>query len=391
MPDRDVHLLAAGSALPGPAVDNATLARRFGMDTLWEQWVEVFIGTKARHLALDLESGEVVGTLAGLAEQAGRRALDAAGLGPGDIDAVVLGTATPDQLMPATVNIVADRLGIDDVRTYQLQSGCSGAVQALDVARQLLLAGSARRVLVLGGDVIARFYDVTADLRTLPPAQLVNYVLFGDAAGAAVLSAEPAAGSAVVRALFTRLVGLGREPGATLEWSGPADRDRDRPAATEDYKAIETHVPPMTGEVLDELLAATGWDREEIDLLLPPQLSGRMTKLIASRLGLPRAAEVTVVDDAGNCGNAIVFLQLERALAKLADGERAVGVSIESSKWIKAGFALQGGTGAGARARLRPDPRDQPDLPDRSDLPDHSDLPDPPATPPTARFEEDIP
>ncbi|MFD5654867.1 3-oxoacyl-ACP synthase III family protein [Streptomyces sp. NPDC127039] len=342
MSQQDVHILSAASALPGPAVDNAALARRFGMDALWEQWVEAFIGTRSRHLALDLESGRLTGTLADLAEEAGRKALKAAALAPGDIDAVVLGTATPDRLMPATVNVVADRLGIDQVRSFQLQSGCSGAVQALDVARQLVLGGAARRVLALGGDVIARFYDVTRDLRRADPAELVNFVLFGDAAGAAVVSAEPGPGSAAVRALFTRLVGLGREPGAVLEWFGPADRDSDRPAATEDYKAIEEHVPRMTEEVLHELLTDTGWRPEDVGLLLPPQLSGRMTRLISDRLALPAARDVSVVDDAGNCGNAIVFLQLEQALAELGAGERALGVSIESSKWLKAGFALEG-------------------------------------------------
>ncbi|MFC9295701.1 3-oxoacyl-ACP synthase III family protein [Streptomyces sp. NPDC057011] len=345
MTGRDVHILSAASALPGPAVDNAALARRFGMDPLWEQWVEAFIGTRSRHLALDLESGEITSSLADLAEEAGRRALDAAGLTARDVDAVVLGTATPDRLMPATVNIVADRLGIDGVRTFQLQSGCSGAVQALDVARQILLSGSGRRVLVLGGDVIARFYDVTADLRKAAPAELVNYVLFGDAAGAAVLSTDPGpgSGSARVRGLFTRLVGLGREPGAVLEWFGPADRDSDRPAASEDYKAIEEHVPAMSEEVLAELLDEAGWKPGDVDLLLPPQLSGRMTGLISKRLALPNAEDVTVVDEAGNSGNAIVFLQLERALAgALGPGRKAVGISIESSKWIKAGFALEG-------------------------------------------------
>ncbi|MFJ8017176.1 3-oxoacyl-ACP synthase III family protein [Streptomyces sp. NPDC096339] len=343
MTGRDVHVLSAASALPGPPVDNVTLARRFGMDPLWEQWVEAFIGTRSRHLALDLESGKITSSLADLAEEAGRRALDAAGLTGRDVDAVVLGTATPDRLMPATVNIVADRLGIDGVRSFQLQSGCSGAVQALDVARQILLSGDARTVLVLGGDVIARFYDVGADLRKAAPAELVNYVLFGDAAGAAVLSTEPAPGSARVRGLFTRLVGRGREPGAVLEWFGPADRDSTRPAASEDYKAIEEHVPVMAQEVLAELLDGLGWRPEDVDVLLPPQLSGRMTKLISQRLGLPSAVDVSVVDDSGNCGNAIVFLQLERALAgPVGAGTRAVGISIESSKWIKAGFALEG-------------------------------------------------
>ncbi|MBT2442563.1 3-oxoacyl-ACP synthase III family protein [Streptomyces sp. ISL-36] len=345
MTGRDVHILSAASALPGPAVDNAALARRFGMDPLWEQWVEAFIGTRSRHLALDLESGRITSSLADLAEEAGRRALEAAGLTAADVDAVVLGTATPDRLMPATVNIVADRLGIDQVRTFQLQSGCSGAVQALDVARQILLSGSGRRVLVLGGDVIARFYDVTTDLKKAAPAELVNYVLFGDAAGAAVLATEPGPGSARVRALFTRLVGLGREPGAVLEWFGPGEReaDPDRPAASEDYKAIEEHVPVMAEEVLAELLDEAGWKPGDVDLLLPPQLSGRMTRLISRRLALPAAEDVSVVDDAGNSGNAIVFLQLERALAgPLGPGRRAVGISIESSKWIKSGFALEG-------------------------------------------------
>ncbi|MFJ6217193.1 3-oxoacyl-ACP synthase III family protein [Streptomyces sp. NPDC092296] len=342
MTGREVYLRSAASALPGTAVDNAALAARFGMDPLWEQWVEVFIGTKSRHLALDLESGKLTDSLADLATEAGGRALTAAGLGPGDVDAVVLGTATPDQLMPATVNVVADRLGIDGVRSFQLQSGCSGAVQALDVARQLLLGGSARTVLALGGDVIARFYDLDTDLRRTAPAELVNYVLFGDAAGAAVLSLDPAPGAAAVRTLFTRLVGLGRAPGAVLEWFGPADRDSDRPAATEDYKAIEQHVPRMTGEVLAELLDGLGWQPGDVDLLLPPQLSGRMTRLITEGLALPGAEAVSCVDEAGNCGNAIVFLQLEQALGRLAAGRRAVGISIESSKWLKAGFALEG-------------------------------------------------
>ncbi|MGW1752487.1 3-oxoacyl-ACP synthase III family protein [Streptomyces sp. NPDC002092] len=343
MTGRDIYIRSAASALPGEPVDNAMLARRFGMDALWEQWVDVFIGTSSRHLALDLESGKVTGTLADLATEAGQAALVAAGIGPEEVDAVVLGTATPDQLMPATVNIVADRLGINGVRTFQLQSGCSGAVQALDVARQFLLSGGGRTVLVLGGDVIARFYDVERDLRTAAPAELVNYVLFGDAAGAAVLSTRPAPGSAAVHELFTRLVGLGREPGAVLEWFGPADRDSDRLAATEDYKAIEQHVPEMTEQVLTELLDSCGWRPEDVDVLLPPQLSGRMTKLITERLGLPGAQDVTCVDRAGNCGNAIVFLQLERALGGvLGPGRRAVGISVESSKWIKAGFALEG-------------------------------------------------
>jgi 3-oxoacyl-[acyl-carrier-protein] synthase-3 len=252
-----------------------------------------------------------------------------------------MGTATPDSLMPATVNLVADRLGIDQVPTYQLQSGCTGAVQALDLARQLLLAGSHRTALVIGGDVCAKHLDLGLDLAALPPAQLVNVVLFGDGAGAAVLSTDPGPGSAVLRRTLVRLTGLGRAPGQVVEWFGLADRMSDLPAGSEDYKAIEQMVPVMAEEVLRELLDALDWKDEDVDYLLPPQLSGRMTQRIVEHLGVPTAHEVSCVAETGNTANALPFFQLEAALARMAAGDRALGVTIESSKWIKAGFALE--------------------------------------------------
>jgi 3-oxoacyl-[acyl-carrier-protein] synthase-3 len=311
------------------------------MDPLWEQWVDAFIGTRTRHLAVDMETGDMRCGLADLGETAARKALNAAGLDPAAVDVVVMATATPDQLMPATVNVIADRLGVDGVPSYQLQSGCAGAVAALELAGQLL-TGRRRNALVIGGDVIARFYDLAADLSQLPPAELVNYVLFGDGAGAAVLSVDPAPGAAAIRAIGTRLVGQGRAPGATLEWFGPVDRDSRRPASGEDYKAVEEHVPVMAEEILRDLLTELDWRDTDIDFLLPPQLSGRMTPRIVRRLDVPKAVEVSCVAETGNNGNAIVFFQLERLLGRLAPRDRAVGISVESSKWIKAGFALEG-------------------------------------------------
>jgi 3-oxoacyl-[acyl-carrier-protein] synthase III len=337
----DIRILSAGTALPGPPVTNAELAGRFGMDTLWEQWVEVFIGTKTRHLSVDLGTGEVHSTLADLGERAARRALDAAGLRAADIDVVVMGTATPDTLMPTTVNVVADRLEIDGIPTYQLQSGCSGAVQALEVARQALLASGHRTALVIAGDSCAKHFDLGADLRAMPPAELVNVVLFGDGAGAAVLTADPPPDSVAIRRVLTRFTGLGRAPGQTVEWFGQAERDARRAAVAEDYKAIEESVPEMSGEILDELLADLDWKASDVDYVLPPQLSARMSERIGARLDLPMAEEITCVEETGNCGNGLVFFQLEPALRLLERGDRAVGIAVESSKWIKAGFALE--------------------------------------------------
>ncbi|MEV6166542.1 3-oxoacyl-ACP synthase III family protein [Streptomyces sp. NPDC052052] len=336
----DIHILSVGTALPGSPVDNATLAGHFGMGDIWEQWIDAFVGTRTRHLAVDLESGRVSHSLADLGETAARQALERAGLGPIDIDVVVLNTATPDQLMPTTANMVADRLGINNIPTYQVQSGCSGAVQAIELGCLLLLAGGHRTALVMGGDLCARFFDPKTDLNTLPPGELVNMVLFGDGAGAVVLSTEPVPGATVLRSPVSRFTGLGRAPGQALEWFGATDQD-GRPFAVEDYKAIEEHVPEMAADVLDELLDELGWDRSELTHLLPPQLSGRMTRTIMDRLGGLPLKEISCVADTGNTGNGLPYLQLERAVAEMGPGDRAIGIAIESSKWIVSGYALE--------------------------------------------------
>lgn len=337
------RIASVGTALPGPPVSNAKLASRFGMDKVWQQWVDAFIDTRTRHLATDLDTGKVTCSLADLATIAGQRALERGGFAPADIDVMVMGTATPDMLMPTTLNMVADRLGINDVPTFQLQSGCSGAVQALDLACQLLLTGRYRTALVFGGDVGAKHYDLRIELRTLTPAELVNVVLFGDGAGAAVLTTLPADDAVLVRHVVTRLTGLGRAPGQVIEWFGLADRGSERPAGGEDYKMIEELVPAMAVETLKDLLDDLAWAESEVDYLLPPQLSGRMTAKIMDCLAVPGADEVSCVRETGNNGNALVFFQLERVLPLMERGSRALGIAIESSKWIKSGFALEKG------------------------------------------------
>ncbi|CUU58228.1 3-oxoacyl-[acyl-carrier-protein] synthase-3 [Parafrankia irregularis] len=337
----DVHILGVGTALPGAPVDNPTLAARLGLDTYWGQWIDHFVGTDTRHMSVDLDSGEVVSTLADLGETAARLALAAAGLGPDAVDLIVMGTATPDKLMPTTVNVVADRLGIDGVPTFQLQSGCTGAFQALAVASRLLVAGGPRTALVLGGDVGTKVFDYGADFSRLPPRELINYMLFGDGAGAAVLSVDPTPAAVTIRQVSTRLTGLGRAPGQSLDWFGARPPGPDSPTVAEDYKAIEELVPVMSEEILAELLADVGWKPGDVDYVLPPQLSGRMTTQIMERLALPGAQEVSCVRRTGNTGNATPFFQLERILDRMTSGDRAVGVSVESSKWIRAGFAVE--------------------------------------------------
>src|SRR5882724_7585876 len=131
----DAYIISTGVALPGDPLDNEVVARKFGASV---QWIEMFVGTRQRYLAMDLDTGRVTHTLADLGAEAGAQAIARAGLQPREIDFVVLSTSMPDMLMPATVNLIVEQLGIDQLPTYQVQSGCAGAIQGLDLTRRLL-------------------------------------------------------------------------------------------------------------------------------------------------------------------------------------------------------------------------------------------------------------
>ncbi|WP_329312526.1 3-oxoacyl-ACP synthase III family protein [Streptomyces sp. NBC_01262] len=338
------YVASAGTALPGEPVDNAVLGKLLGVSS---EWIDLFVGTRTRHFGWDLGTGEVRRTLTDLAAEAAGQALEGAGLDPADIEFVVLATATPDTLLPTTATQVADRLGLNYLPVHQLQAGCSGAVQALDLGRALIGDGS-RAGLVIGGDVTHRHLDIHRDRSRMPTEELVNYVLFGDGAGAAVLTAEPtdpvgaSGGGVALRGVLNHFAGLGRPPGQTVDWYGISDRRQERPLLSEDYKAIEESVPVMAAEILWDLLGLVGWTVDDLDYLLPPQLSQRMTARIVEQLPVPPGIrEVSCVTDTGNTGNALPFFQLQRLLPQLRTGQRAIALSVESSKWIKSGFALE--------------------------------------------------
>ncbi|MCX5381037.1 3-oxoacyl-ACP synthase III family protein [Streptomyces sp. NBC_00091] len=332
-----LYVAGTGTALPGDPVDNTRLGKMFGIS---EEWIDLFVGTRTRHFCWDLGTGTLTHSLADLCAEAAGRALANSGLAPADLDFLILTTATPDTLLPTTATVVADRLGLSHLPAFQLQAGCSGAVQALDVARALL-AGGHRAGLVVGGDVTDRFLDPGREALSLPTEELVNYVLFGDGAGAAVVGTEPVGEAIAVRSLLHRFTGRGRSPGQIVDWQGVARHDAGRQMLFEDYKAIEESVPPMASEIFWELLAATGWSREDLHYVLPPQLSGRMTARITEHLDVPELREVSCVADTGNTGNALPLIQLDRLAGELGEGERALAVIVESSKWIKGGLALE--------------------------------------------------
>ncbi|HEY6423368.1 MAG TPA: 3-oxoacyl-ACP synthase III family protein [Pseudonocardiaceae bacterium] len=331
------YLAATGTALPNDPIGNDTMAEHFGTSAAW---IEAFIGTRQRYLAVELATGRVTHTLADLGAQAGGQALARAGLEPHDVDFVVLSTATPDHLMPATVNLVAEALGIHEVPTYQLQSGCAGAVAALQVAAAIV-ESTGRTGLVIGADSCSK-HLVARDFAALSAPELVNYVIFGDGAGAVVITPDEVRPCMVLRLVVNDFVGLGCPPGQVVNWFNVAGAGTGEQAVHEDYKAIERRVPPMAKDVLRLLLEGTGWSMADLAYLLPPQLSGRMTASIVKALGVDAAEEVSCVADTGNNANALPFVQLDLLAQRIRPGQRALGIAIESSKWIRTGFAVEG-------------------------------------------------
>lgn len=166
------RLTGTGGYLPEKVLTNAELETM--VDTT-DAWIFERTGIRERHIAAPDE------TTCDLAEAAARRAIEAAGIAAQDIDLIIVATTTPDQVFPSTACLLQQRLGIQGCAAFDLQAVCTGFIYALDVANKFIRTGSARHALVLGAETLSRIID-WSDRGTC--------VLFGDGAGAVVLSAS---------------------------------------------------------------------------------------------------------------------------------------------------------------------------------------------------------
>ncbi|MBZ5750617.1 MULTISPECIES: ketoacyl-ACP synthase III [Metabacillus] len=345
----DIKIVSLGTFLPGKQITNKEMEDVLGIR---EDWIESMIGNETRHFAVNFQEKTVEYDLIDLCEKA---ALDAFEKSPleslEEIDLIILSTATPDHLMPATVNLLADRLGLQGIPTYQIQAGCSGALQGLDVAQQFLKANHYKNALVVGGDVCNKYLDLNRDFHKLRSSELINYALFGDGAGAAILTKNTEEPGFKLVQISNKFEGLNREPAQIMNWIGSIPSDvqgmssrqisSKYPAAKEDYKAIEEHVPTLTKEMFNTLLEENNWGKDKVHHFLPPQLGWNMTKKIIDFADLDHDKTTNCVKETGNNGNALPYVQLAKLREKVKLNEKVVGVAIESSKWIKTGIVLQ--------------------------------------------------
>jgi 3-oxoacyl-[acyl-carrier-protein] synthase-3 len=288
---RRAAILGTGSALPRRRVSNQELAER--VDTT-DEWIVERTGIRFRYIAGEGE------TTASLATDAARAALDAAGLQPRDVDLIVLATATPDQTFPSSATKVQAALDIPDCVAFDVAAVCSGFLYALSVAESMIRAGSAETALVIGSETFSRILD-WEDRATC--------VLFGDGAGAIVLSA--ADGERGV--LATRLHADGRHNDLLYVDGGPSTTGTVGKLRMKGREVFR-HAVVNLAAVMNEALAAAGLSAEDVDWVVPHQANARILDATARKLGLPPEKVVVTVDQHANTSAASVPLALDTAV-----------------------------------------------------------------------------
>jgi 3-oxoacyl-[acyl-carrier-protein] synthase-3 len=286
-------LLGTGSALPRRCVTNAELAEK--VDTT-DEWIVERTGIRQRYIAGEGE------TTASLATDAARKACEAAGVAPGDIDLIVLATATPDHTFPATATQVQKRLGCRGGIAFDVHAVCTGFLYAMGVADSMLKNGMGTRALVIGAETFSRILD-WEDRTTC--------VLFGDGAGAVVLEAREGEEERGVIASKLHADGEHKEllyvdggPSTTGEVGKLRMRGRE----------VFRHAVVNLAEVLGEVLEATGIAVEDIDWVVPHQANARILDATARKLGLPAEKVIVTVDRHANTSAASVPLALDTAI-----------------------------------------------------------------------------
>lgn len=286
-------LAGTGSALPRTRVSNDELARR--VDTS-DEWIVERTGIRFRHIA---EPDETTATLGAAAA---REALAAAGLEPADIGLIIVATATPDNTFPASATKVQALIGAPDCIAFDVAAVCSGFLYAVSVADSMLRTGAAKHALVIGSETFSRILD-WEDRTTC--------VLFGDGAGAVVLSAQDVADDRGI--LATRLHADGRYCDMLYVDGGPSTTGTVGHVRMQGREVFR-HAVTNLASVLGEVMADVGLSAEDIDWVVPHQANRRIIDATAKKLGLPAERVVLTVDQHANTSAASVPLALDLAI-----------------------------------------------------------------------------
>jgi len=290
------RIIGTGSYLPERVLTNAEIER---MVETSDQWIVERTGIRERRIAAPSEA------TSDLAAVAGRRALEASGVRASDLDVILVATATPDMLFPATACLVQTRLGATHAFAFDLSAACTGFLYGLSVADQYIRSGAARTVLVIGAEVLSRFIDWT---------DRTTCILFGDGAGAVVLRGEQGDRGILSTHIhadgslwdFIHVPGGGsRHP--------PSEDTLVRRLQFLRMKGSETFKVAVRTleETALEALKANGLAIADVRWFVPHQANRRIIEAVGARLGLPAERVVMNLERVGNTSAASIPVALD--------------------------------------------------------------------------------
>ena len=308
-------IAGTGRGLPAHVMTNHDFAA-IGIETSHE-WIMERSGISERHIA---RNGE---TTCSMAADAARKAMEVAGVHSGEIDVIVLSTATPDRLLPATAVDIQAELGATRAAAFDIGAACAGWLYAMTVAEGLIMSGAAETALVIGAEKMSAIVD-WKDRSTC--------VLFGDGAGAAVLKRSKH-GKGILSAYMRsdgKLADLLYRPdgGATTPMSAEVLEKRShlvRMAGREVFK----HAVRSMADAADRALDGARLTGSDIDLLIPHQANVRIIEATAKHSGIPMEKVYVNVDRYGNTSSASIPIALNEAIesGRIKDGSTVMMVA----------------------------------------------------------------
>ena len=289
-------ILGCGSYLPSQVVSNDDLAKR--IDTS-DAWIVERTGIKRRHIASEGE------TTSDLALEAAKRALKHADVGAADLDLVIVATTTPDETFPSTATKIQARLGMTRGAAFDVQAVCTGFIYGLSVADNFIRAGQAKTILVIGAETMSRILD-WSDRGTC--------VLFGDGAGAAVLSAGQGKGTNADRGILNTCIFSDGRLHDLLYTDGGVSSTRTAGHLRMQGKEVFKHAVTNIASAIKQSTEAAGLTPHDIDWFVPHQANQRILDGTARKLGIEPKKVISTIAEHGNTSAASVPLALTAAV-----------------------------------------------------------------------------
>jgi 3-oxoacyl-[acyl-carrier-protein] synthase-3 len=285
------HIAGTGSYLPVKRMSNEDIAEFLDTDN---EWIESRTGIRARRVANATE------TTTYMAAEAAKQAMAAAGVKPEQIEMVIVGTCSPDRIFPSTACAIQHQLGIPVVPAFDVQAACSGFIYAMDIANQYLRSGAMQNILIVGVESMSRMVD-WKDRSTC--------VLFGDGAGAFVLSASEKPGI-----IWSKIKADGKYQDLLY-----ANNISLNNTCSDHYVVMEgSEVFKVAVKTLERLVVAAleenGLHQGEIDWLVPHQANIRIIQAVAKRLGLSMEQVVVTIGEQANTSSASIPLAFDQAV-----------------------------------------------------------------------------